>query len=296
MMKRRDLTFATLIALALPVAIFNGTSAIAIGTTSDAVERLLVRENDLTSELRALSKAMGKELAQVATSTNAEDAISDLTEQRRKFAELLQELQELDQDRAESNPEIELHLAGADAVWPELDRMIADAVTWGHLTHHEVLTSDAAARRLDLALASLQHAYRRAAIDLGVHSVILNAIAVAEEQRVLSQEIPKAFILMLHGINQAENRERLGIAMGDFERDMLGLLEGNPELGLVAAPTPEIRADLLRVQSTWVQLQGQLRLESSGVALDSEAISMVSNLSDALYEQLDEALSGLKAL
>lgn len=296
MIRRRDLILAALITLALPVAIIKGTPAFAIGTTSDAAERLLVRESNLTSELRALSKAMGKELAQVATSTSADDAIGDLTVQRQIFTGLLRELHELDQNRAISNPEIELHLVSADAAWPEVDSRIGDAISWGHLTHYEFQTSQAAARRLDLALGNLQEAYRRAAVDLGVHSVILNAIAVAEEQRILSQEIPTVFILLLNGINPSENRDRLEAAIGEFDRDMRGLVEGSPERGLVAAPTPPIKADLQAAQSTWTQLQDTLRLESSGVTLDAVAVGRVSDLSDTLYQQLDAAISGFRAL
>lgn len=296
MRNRREILCALSAILAMSAPVFAGTPGIAAEIGQDAAVRLLVRENVVTSELRALSQAMSKELSQVAVGAHADDTMSDLVTRRQRFDGLFLELDALGQARTAGNPEIELHLTGAKEAWPELNRMIGDAISWGHLTHYEFQTSQASARRLDLALANLQDAYRRAAIDLGVHSVILNAIAVAEEQRVLSQEIAKVFILMLNGIDHAENRERLQAAIGDFDRDMRGLVEGNPERGLVAAPTPPIRAEFQAAQNTWAVLQDALRLESSGVALDAVAIGRVSDLSDTLYQQLDAAISGLRAL
>lgn len=296
MRKRRDILRVLSATLALSAPVMAGSPGIAAEIGQDAAVRLLVRENVVTSELRALSQAMSKELSQVAVGANAEDAIGDLAGQRQRFGELFRELDTLGQTLPARNPEIELHLVGAKEAWPELDRMIGDAISWGHLTHYEFQTSQASARRLDLALGNLQESYRRAAVDLGVHSVILNAIAVAEEQRVLSQEIPKVFILMLNGINQSENRDRLASAIEEFDSDMRGLVEGSPERGLVAAPTPSIRADLQDAQATWTELQATLRLESSGVTLDAQAIGKVSDLSDTLYRQLDAAILGFRAL
>ncbi len=296
MRNRPDFLRALQIVMVLSTAIFSGSSTLSAQIASDAAERMLARENVVTSELRALSQAMSKELSQVAVGAEADDAIGDLRAQRQRFGELFRELESLGQTSSTNNPEIELHLAGAQGAWPELDRMIGDAISWGHLTHYEFQTSQATARRLDMALRNLQQSYRRAAVDMGVHSVILNAIAVAEEQRVLSQEVPKLFILLLNGFNPSENRERLETAISEFDSDMRGLVEGSPERGLVAAPTPSIKADLQAAQTTWIELQATLRLESSGVSLDAQAIGKVSELSDTLYRQLDAAISGFRAL
>ncbi len=274
-------------------------AAVAQGLTSDAAERLFTRENDLTARLRALSQTIGKEMAQLTSNNASEDSIADLEVLRGEFTDLLATLHRQDQapeSRSGSNPEIGQLLAEVDQAWPALNSKIDDAIAWGHMTHYEVLQFDAAARELDHVLANLQLTYRRAAADFGVHSVILNAIAVAEEQRVLSQEISKTFFMLAYGVNAPQNRERLAAAMDQFERDMRGLVEGNPEIGLIPAPTPGIRSNLIAAQTTWGRLRGSIDFQSVGNAVDAEAVAEVSELSDQLLEQLDAAVSGLKDL
>ena len=266
---------------------------------SDAAERLFTRENNLTAQLRALSQSIGKEMAQLTAVSGTSDPIADLEVQRQSFSELLQSLHALDQapeSRSSSNPEIARLLAAVDEAWPALESKISDAISWGHMTHYEVLQFDTAARDLDRVLANLQLTYRQAAADFGVHSVVLNAIAVAEEQRILSEEISKTFFMLAYGVNAPQNRERLAAAIEQFDRDLRGLVEGNPEIGLIPAPTAGIRADLDAAQNVWTSLRGSLAIETVGTAADAAAIAQVSELSDRLYEHLDAAVIGLKSL
>ena len=273
--------------------------ATAQDSTSDAAERLFTRENDLTARMRALSQSIGKEMAQLTAGNSTENSIADLEVQRREFTRLLQTLHRQDQSpdsRSSSNPDIARLLIAADQAWPALDSRIGDAISWGHMTHYEVLQFDSAARELDHVLANLQLTYRQAAADFGVHSVILNAIAVAEEQRVLSQEISKTFFMLSYGVNVPQNRERLASAIDQFERDMRGLVEGNPEIGLIPAPTTSIRVELIAAQTIWGRLRESLSVGSVGTGVDAAAIAEVSELSDQLYQHLDAAVSGFKSL
>ncbi len=300
-MKRSNGVFPIL-AVALIVAathVLGVPAATAQDSTSDAAERLFTRENDLTARMRALSQSIGKEMAQLTASSSTANSIADLEVQRQEFTELLQTLHRQDQSpesRSSSNPEIARLLTAADEAWPALDSRIGDAISWGHMTHYEVLQFDSAARELDHVLANLQLTYRQAAADFGVHSVILNAIAVAEEQRVLSQEISKTFFMLSYGVNVPQNRERLASAIAQFDRDMRGLVEGNPEIGLIPAPTPSIRTDLITAQTIWNRLRDSLAVETVGTNVDAGAIAEVSQLSDELFEHLDAAVSGFKSL
>lgn len=300
-MKKSNGVFPSLAAaLFVAAAVALGSpAAMAQDGTSDAAERLFTRENDLTARMRALSQSIGKEMAQLTASSSTDNSIADLEVQRREFTELLRSLHRQDQSpdsRSSSNPEIARLLTAADEAWPALDSRIGDAISWGHMTHYEVLQFDSAARELDHVLANLQLTYRQAAADFGVHSVILNAIAVAEEQRVLSQEISKTFFMLSYGVNVPQNRERLAAAIEQFDRDMRGLVEGNPEVGLIPAPTASIRIDLIAAQTIWGRLKGSLGVESVGTTVDASAIAEVSELSDRLYEHLDAAVGGFKSL
>ena len=300
MKKNNGILAAIAVALIVAATPFVGAPvASAQVTNSDAVERLFTRENDLTAQLRALSQSIGKEMAQLTATSGTSDPIADLEVQRRGFSELLQSLHALDrapESRASSNPEIGRLLAAVDEAWPALESKISDAISWGHMTHYEVLQFDTAARDLDRVLANLQLTYRQAAADFGVHSVVLNAIAVAEEQRILSEEISKTFFMLAYGVNAPQNRERLAAAIEQFDRDLLGLVEGNPEIGLIPAPTAGIRADLDAARNVWTSLRGSLAIETVGTAADATAIAQVSELSDRLYEHLDAAVIGLKSL
>lgn len=300
-MKRRNGILAAMAAALIVAAspLVGIPAASAQITNSDAAERLFTRENDLTARLRALSQSIGKEMAQLTAASGTGDSIADLEVQRRGFAELLQSLHVLDrapESRSSSNPEIARLLATVDQAWPALESKISDAISWGHMTHYEVLQFDTAARDLDRVLANLQLTYRQAAADFGVHSVILNAIAVAEEQRILSEEISKTFFMLAYGVNAPQNRERLAAAIEQFDRDMRGLVEGNPEIGLIPAPTASIREDLNAARDIWSSLRGSLAIETVGTAVDAAAIAQVSELSDRLYEHLDAAVIGLKSL
>lgn len=300
MKKNNGILSAMVVVLIVAATPLVGTpTALAQVTNSDAAERLFTRENNLTAQLRALSQSIGKEMAQLTAVSGTSDPIADLEVQRQGFSELLQSLHALDQapeSRSSSNPEIARLLAAVDEAWPALESKISDAISWGHMTHYEVLQFDTAARDLDRILANLQLTYRQAAADFGVHSVVLNAIAVAEEQRILSEEISRTFFMLAYGVNAPQNRERLAAAIEQFDRDLRGLVEGNPEIGLIPAPTAGIRADLDAARNVWTSLRGSLAIESVGTAADAAAIAQVSELSDRLYEHLDAAVIGLKSL
>ncbi len=103
-------------------------------------------------------------------------------------------------------------------------------------------------------------------------------ISIAGRQRMLTQKMAKDACEVWTGYHAEEGRADLAESMEVFENSLVALRDGMPAVGIQAAPTPEILADLNSILDRWSILKGNLEL-----LLDGEELAM-----DQKYEILHD--------
>ena len=82
-------------------------------------------------------------------------------------------------------------------------------------------------------------------------------INVAGRQRMLTQRAAKEYCLIAAGIDVAGNRAALAKTVALFDRSLEGLIAGDAELGLIAAPDETLLYQLDYVRDLWGPLRSQ---------------------------------------
>ncbi len=92
-------------------------------------------------------------------------------------------------------------------------------------------------------------------------------ISIAGRQRMLTQKMAKDACEIWTGYHAEQGRADLVESMEVFENSLVALRDGMPSVGIQAAPTPEILADLNSILDRWAVLRGNLELLIAGEEL-----------------------------
>lgn len=93
---------------------------------------------------------------------------------------------------------------------------------------------------------------------------------IASRQQMLTQKMSKDACEIWSGYHAEIGREDLTATMVIFENSLNALLNGLPDAGIEAAPTPEIEADLISILGRWDIIRGNLDLLIAGEDLNDE--------------------------
>ena len=108
--------------------------------------------------------------------------------------------------------------------------------------------------------------------------------------QVLSQQMTKDFLLVAYGHQPDRYRSSLRGTSQAFEQKLLGLLEGDFDQLLLPPPTPEIRAQLGRVQQVWRdEYRPLIDRAVDREELDSLTIARISRASRNLFREIGSA-------
>lgn len=133
------------------------------------------------------------------------------------------------------------------------------------------------------------------------YGVVIN---LSGRQRMLSQKMSKESLLVALGINAGENITNLAGTISLFDKTLLGLREGDSELGLPPTNNRRIVRQLKKVEAIWVDLQPVFReiVKTGEVTPDQLAVVAEKNLPllkamNKVVGQYEKAASkgGLKA-
>ena len=120
-------------------------------------------------------------------------------------------------------------------------------------------------------------------------------INLAGRQRMLTQKMTKEAMLVALDVDAARNRENLRQTMMLFERTLNGLLNGDSQQKLAAAPNEDVAAQLRKVMQLWQQFRPALEAVLNGApgpqtlqALARGNLPLLREMNKAvkLYEQL----------
>ncbi|NPA27760.1 MAG: hypothetical protein GXN91_01745 [Epsilonproteobacteria bacterium] len=116
------------------------------------------------------------------------------------------------------------------------------------------------------------------------------SINLAGKQRMLTQKMSKEALLIKLGIDRDKNRQKLKESSSLFDRTLKGLLYGDKELGLVAAPNQEIKKQLKEVERVWSPFYERIKKIYTLKDLDSENFKYIEENNLKLLDTMNKAV------
>ena len=241
--------------------------ALTWGIESDGADRIRLaqRLTMLTQKVASASCALTSDVAVDESYADLEEAMheTDIILDALKFGNealhilgpeedrrTLHDLQELRSEWLETHLAVEAVLADGHDV--ESAHIIDD--------HNLSLLEKASVIASDI-LGHYSHPYELSQAD----ALLLK---IAGRQKMLTQKMSKDACEIWTGYHADVGREDLEATMVVFENSLNALRFGLPELGIIAAPTPEIEADLDSILARWSVIRGNLDLLLAGEELD----------------------------
>ncbi len=216
------------------------------------------RAINLSGKQRMLTQKMSKEALLVALGVDAEKNGQNLKKTRDLFDKTLKGLKDGDADLgldATKKPKIRGQLDKIGALWTEFDGAISAIINGGSASKEQITVI--AEKNLPL-LKEMNKAvkfYEADAAGGGVNPALAKAINLAGRQRMLTQKMSKEFLLVAYGHEVDANKANLQKTVSLFDKTLNGLVDGNADIGLSAAPTPELKTQLEKVKGLWAEFR-----------------------------------------
>lgn len=122
------------------------------------------------------------------------------------------------------------------------------------------------------------------------HSVLSPTIDGVGQLRARTQQVLRGLLTVAYDEDRVEHRHALAQWTMDFDRMLNGLINGDPELHLLSAPTEDIRVELLTVYGMWNQVQPILESAVDGRAVTRDEIAVVAQSANEMAVPLTMAL------
>jgi len=109
-------------------------------------------------------------------------------------------------------------------------------------------------------------------------------LEIAARQALMTQKIAKNACKLLSGRDTDVVRKDLEEAVSIYEVSLNALITGMPEVGLGAAPTPEIAAGLLEVQKDWMETKPVLEAITAGTSEAGAMNYLFRHMADEMHK------------
>lgn len=267
---------------------------------SASANRLFMNEMITASNIqRTLVWTMGAELMRAGLDIDEPASMDRVRQAHVRFSQSLAAMQQGNADLEDSDTEearaIIVAVSQASANWRAFDSALKPALEAGTVTAEQARQLFDLNRQLGDSVERVHVQYQQAAHHYGIVTVIGRAIIVAEHERALSQKITSEFLSVAMGANPSQQ-----VAMVEtvalFEQLLRALAYGNPELGLVPSPTPELRQQWSLVESLWGQMAPLVAVATAGGPLSREQVDSFAALSERLQAEVGKAGEMLSAL
>lgn len=193
-------------------------------------------------------------------------------------------------------PKILEKLDRVEELWPLFGNAVETSVSAGSVSAERLDTIAEVNLALLEATEDTVRAYREAAARGGLFSMIGIAIDQSGHQRTLTQKMSKEFLLIAYGHDVNKNRRHLQETIQQFDQTLLGLINGDFELLLLPAPTPEIRGQLRKVQRIWDEFLPLLRTAVDKERIGPEVIAQVARDNMSLLLEMNAVVDLYAAL
>jgi len=284
--------------LALVIGLF-ALAPVGLVLPAQAAKVRYERAINMADMQRMLTQKMSKESALIALEVDKDQNLRNLQSTRDLFDRTLHGLREGDAELGlpqTTDPEILEKLEKVEEIWPLFDAAVRQSVEEGEVSASRLETIADLSLPILLAIDATVETYEFVAAQRGAFTILKNAIGVTGRQRMLSQRMSKEFLLVVYGHEVERNRKSLRETIKSFDQILEGLIDGNLEMRLLAAPTPEIKSQLKKVRRIWEEIQPILMSVADGASPDRKAIANVMRLNMPLLDAINLAVFMYEAL
>ncbi len=249
---------------------------------------------------RTLAQQIGKEAVLLALGVDEENNLKRLANSHEMFVRISKGLRSGDEElglTAITDPELLRHIARVDQLWTSVDQLLTNGLKTGKMSADEVVAVAELSEPLYSVVDELVKALRlEAQKHMIVFSINLLAIDYSTRQSMLSQKLAKEFLLVAYGHSVEKNRKALARSSSHFDRVLKGLLEGDLQLRLRQAPTPEIRIELQKAMQIWGSVIPIVEGVAAGQPVNQGQLGQISDLNLSLLTTIDSATGMYEAL
>ncbi len=261
-----------------------------------AGERLMSADQAKSSlrfvrEMPTQSQKMSVHVLLIALGVDVEQQVKALTESREEFLKVLHALRNGNEEAGVpviDDRDLTKALIEIEGSWPQFDQIVQAALKTKKVKGENVAALAALNGPL---LAATEEAAEAFAKRIGVGntgSILMPITDQAEQQTLRLQQMFKHSLLIVYGHQPSDNQAALAGHLAQFDRVLIGLRYGDPELKLLPAVTPQISAQLDRVIAPWGQAKSLYGRMANGGALEGEALEQFARQSDALYQEVEK--------
>lgn len=251
------------------------------------------RSINLAGRQQMLVEQMTAQTVLVAMGIDQEQHIRQLSAARDLFDRTHSGLRHGDRElglAATSNPEVLETLDRVSENWSDFDSVIGAIIASGAVTDDQVRLLTNLNSRLLRATERMSAAYTRNALGGRGHTILSQTINVSAHQSMLGQRMLRQASLVAYGYQVERHRAELAETSDRFNRSLSGLIRGDAELRLIAAPTPEIAGELEKVQRIWLRILPVVESVAAGEAIDRDPVSEVARYVQRMIGPLNVAV------
>lgn len=294
-MKISNIFAAALAAMSLAVTPVHTAFAAELSVSEDGKRKI-----NLSGRQRMLSQRMAKAVCFASIGVETDMHLEMISEAHQLFDTTLAGLRDGSPDlgmNPERNPTILAELEGVEELWESYGVAVASAAA-SRDAAQAALEETAELNvptlvQMNVAVGEFERQYGSGG---SIHPALALALNVSGRQRMLSQRASKEFCLIVAGIDVEANRAALSDTVALFETSLIGLMDGDFDLGLPEAPTDDIYEQLELVMGLWAALKDIFDAVANGgtptdaeiqhVALDNNPLLVEMNRAVWMYDQL----------
>ncbi len=188
------------------------------------------------------------------------------------------------------NSAMRVELQTVDIYWSRYDAVIQQildqpALAVEHITMLTVTDADLHRSLKRMAEAVEHHSYEGRG-----YSILLPTVRHAQHLSAMVQELAAEFLLVAYGHDMAASEQALRDTAAEFDLVLDALTNGNHELHVLGAPTPEILAQYDRVRGQWQRCWSAIESMSTNHRLDPGMIDAVLTQVERVAVEVDVAV------
>lgn len=147
----------------------------------------------------------------------------------------------------------------------------------------------------DLAMVkgvlAMEEEFIRVLGQASLASILVFTAQQSEHMLFMVEEMATNMLLITYGYEIEANKQKLAEDLALFQATLTGLIHGNPEKRLIAAPNENIRAQLDKVQILWDGFLPTLKATIGGAVPHGEVLRTMVPRIETLYEEMETAVA-----